>query len=550
MPDMKWNDESDFNPMRVRSAEILEKATDYFKNLRKESAEAVGDRNKIFNRNYDLYRKMSQRTKDAGSELHLSETFIQVETVLPRLLEAIIAFDPPFELVGDEDDRRIREANIGLTNDRWHKTDPEGWLGLAGKHYLMYGTCIVKMPYKLEFREKIVRSVEKDGEENVKVVAKKSIVSIKNKPEAEVVMPHDFYPVGIGSKIEELDGLFQRSQVNYKDLLLGEIRTVEVNGYPVDLGSYVSVDRILTGISPLKYASAPQKNLNVTGGDEDQLRRDQLEKKASGVEDNVFLQDLLKVDAWEYHGLVPKYLFTGTDPADTTNPDRHVMVEGIAVIAKAKIKEGEDAEEDGWVVIRLEENPYWTKKRPFFVAQLFPVDHSIYGIGLPETLADTNDAMDEILAAIMENTQFLLNQPTIEDRLAGIDDKAIIKPHARIKADDISGIRPLYGNFPNFINDGYKVLAFLRDTGERTTGATPTLQGSGIPGTTTATEADQVYRESNFRLRSIIRVFEHCIVREILKRIIEYNYQFLTKKERDLLISQHRREYEESIEIE
>jgi antitoxin component of RelBE/YafQ-DinJ toxin-antitoxin module len=541
MPEYIWVDESEFEPIVVTEVSKLQKATDYFKKLKLAAIKDAGDRNSIFTRNYKLYRKMSERVKSGdpetstSREMHLTEVFIQVETILPRLIEALISFDPPFELIGnDEDDRRIVELNQALAHDRWVKLDPEEMLNRAGRDYLVYGSAIVKCPYQIEFGERVVREGEVDKKTGrPKIVVRKRIKTLSSRPIAEVVAPYDFYPIGKGDSIDDLDGMFHRSLTNYVSLKSKEYRKIKRGDREIQFGTYVEVDRIFSTLDAASTVlNRPQKDLHVDKGDHASIERDNMERNLKNTTATTYLQDLIKLDSWEYHGLIPKYLLTGSDPNDLKNSERFEMVEGIAELVSIKDENSKSAENDNSILIRLEENPYWSKQRIFVAVPLNPIDRTINGIGVPEMAADPSDALDMMLDAVMENTDILLHQPTIEDRNAGIDKNSVIKPRARIKADDISAIRGLFSNIPNFINDGYKMIAFLREQIERTVGAGPQLQGSGIPGTTTATEADQVFKESNLRLRSIIRMFEKRIVRDIVKKIVNYNYQFVTKKER------------------
>lgn len=536
MPEYLWVDESEFKPIAVTDVSILKKATEYFKKLKESAIKDAGQRNDIFNKNYNLYRRMSERVESESSrEMHLTEVFIQIETILPRLIEALVAFDPPFELIGnDEDDRRIVELNQGLAHDRWTKLDPEEMLNKAGRDYLVYGSAIIKCPYLIEFGERIVREGEVDKKTGrPKIVTRKRLKTLSSRPHAEVVSPYDFYPIGKGDSIDALDGMFHRSMVNYIDLKQREYRKVKRAGEELEFGTYVDVDRIFTLLHPASNVStSPQRDLHVDKSNNASIDRDLAEKNFKKIEATTYLQNLLKIDAWEYHGLIPKYLLTGSDYTDLSNPERFEMVEGMALLASVKDENSKSSEQDEAVLLRLEENPYWSKQRIFVAVPLNPIDRTINGIGIPEMASDPSDALDMVLDSILENTDLLLHQPTIEDRNSGIDKNAVIKPHARIKADDISAIRGLFSNIPNFINDGYKMIAFLREQIERTVGGSPSLQGVGIPGTTTATEADNVFKESNLRLRSIIRQFEKRIVRDLVKKIVNYNYQFLTKTER------------------
>lgn len=539
MPEYIWDDQTE-KPIVVTDVEKLKKATEYFKQLKLAAIKDAGDRNEIFNRNYNLYRRMSEKVKSgqpstSDKEMHLTEIFIQIETILPRLSEALLAFDPPFELVGnDEDDQKIVEMNQGLAHDRWNKLDPEEILTKAGRDYLVYGCAIIKCPYQIEFGERVVREGEVDKKTGQpKIVVRKRIKTISSKPVAEVVSPYDFYPIGKGDCIDDLDGMYHRSLANYVDFKKKEYRKIKRGNNELEFGTYVGVDRVLTllgGSNTVAYK--PQQDLHVDKSDSASNNRDQMEKNFKGVTATTYLQNLLKLDAWEYHGLAPKYLLEGKDPNTLSDSEKFQMVEVIALLASVKDENSKDPKDDDCVLLRLEENPYWAKDRVFVSVPLNPIDRTIHGIGIPEMAADPSDALDMILDAILENTDLLLHQPTIEDRNAGIDRNAVIKPRARIKADDITAIRGLFSNVPNFINDGYALASFLRQQIERTSGGGPQLQGAGIPGTTTATEADQVYRESNMRLRAIIRMFEKRIVRDMVRKIINYNYQFLTKTER------------------
>jgi hypothetical protein len=68
-----------------------------------------------------------------------------------------------------------------------------------------------------------------------------------------------------------------------------------------------------------------------------------------------------------------------------------------------------------WNVVRIQENPYWHKQKPFFVPRLLRVIDEFYGRGIMDTIDRVQYMINDMVNQTMDSVQYELNPITIVD---------------------------------------------------------------------------------------------------------------------------------------
>lgn len=449
----------------------------------------------------NIYRLIDkQKPTDGGCNIVDPEPQIEVEVLKANYVEAFFGQDPNFEYAGTEDaDDKQAEIMSAYRAESLRRIQLRAKFERSIHQLLVYGTCVVKTPYKLKttkkkFREKVnVKDelgnivLDAKGKPKFKVVTTEVTVPKFADTDWEYVSLYDFFPVGRGTDIQDIEGLIHRIPICWDDLKTKERTTKSTEGGDLVSGIYYNLDA--------------------------------LEKFNDGR-------------LVEYWGRIPKWVLTGEEA------DRYSFFEGLISCVLDLDESGKIAMQDSHsqrtgeinspvlmkqnspsACVRFQENPYWHGERPFLLCPYIPVDDELYGIGLIEPITEKWNELNTTIRQVVDNKTLQLLNPTIEDVHANVQRDIKLIKFPRIKADDVNAVIPLPIN--DFSNNGYKVISSIKDDMRKSSGALDTIQGVPInQDRTSATEFQGVAQQAGVRLKNRIRLIE-----EMYKKFLDRSYQ-------------------------
>lgn len=450
------------------------------------------------------YQNIRERKPgDGAANIVDPEPFVIVDTLNSNVVEAFFSQDPPFSYEGMESkDDKQAELMTHYRADHLRRIGIRDKFQRSTQQLITYGTCVVKTPWRKEVTWKVIREKVTEvnpftGQPEEKTVTRKIPFPKFDDTDWEFVPLWDFYPVGRASTIEGLDGCIHRVTKSFDDLKANERKVEIVDGIPTLKGIYYNLDSLKPMTSP-------------------------------------------KVQVYEYHGKIPRYVVTGNED------DKYTCFEGVITAAigeedwaqelfdqQRAIKTGAivwqiDQEEQKFyssAAIRCQENPYWSGDRPFLVCQWTPLDDEFYGIGVIQPIKELWDELNDTRNQLVDNKTLMLRMPMLEDVHANLQRNVhLTAPHARIKCDDINGVKPL--PIQNFQAEGWRNVAAIKDDMRRASAAVDSMQGVPLSENTSATEFSAIQQQAGVRLKSHIKTIDEKLFKPFLERSYQYDMQF------------------------
>lgn len=452
------------------------------------------------------YRLIDEQKPDEGASVVDPEPQIEVDTLTANYTEAFLAQDPPFKFQGmEESDDEQAEIMTSYVADGLRRIQIRESFERTLRQGLVYGTMIVKTPYK---KTSIKRKVKKriaagiDSLGGTKYETKVVDIAFPRMDDTdwEYVSIYDFYPIGRGKSIEQLDGVIQFYERSYDELLVLKQRA-EKNGELEKLtGIYYNLENII----PID----PNKKLSIC----------------------------------EYWGKIPKSIVTGNDD------DMYECFEGVITCVLSRSDMGklmlrnDNSKRTGEMTnyeepvqaeftegaIRFQDNPYWDGERPYLSCPYTPIDDEFYGIGIIEGIIEKWWELNTTIRQILDNKTLQLLNPTIEDVNANVQRNIKLVKNPRIKADDINGVRTW--PIADFSANGYNAVASLKDEMRRASGAVESVQGVAMSKDTSATEFAGVAQQAGIRIKNKIKLIDERLFKPFLERSYKYAQQFATEE--------------------
>ena len=446
-----------------------------------------------------VYQNLRDRkVTDGAANITDPEPFVIVNTLVSNIVEAFFSQEPPFKYVGAEkNDDEQAEIMTAYRAEHIRRIGLREKFQRSIQQLITFGTTVVKTPWRKEVTYKTIKQRIKvtdpmTGFESYQTVSANVPFPKYDETDWEFVSLFDFYPIGNGSNIDDLDGCIHKIQKTYDELKANERKEQDVDGVQVVEGVYYNLD----ALHPL---SSP------------------------------------KVDILEYSGRIPYWIVTGEDK------DRYVTFEGIITVcvsnlnvwkkdqlqSQREIKGGglssqksQENKGNRTAVIRCQENALWSSERPYMVCQWETIDNDFYGIGAIQPIKELWDELNDTRNQLIDNKTLMLRMPMLEDVHANLQRNVhLTGPNARIKCDDINGVKPL--PIQNFQAEGWRNVAAIKDDMRRATAAVESLQGVPLSGTTSATEFSAVQQQAGVRLKNKIKLIDE----KLFKKFLEVSYQ-------------------------
>ena len=425
-----------------------------------------------------------------------------MDTLTANFTEAFLSQDPPFKFQGMDGDRNDEEQASIMTSyvaDGLRRIQLRDKFERTVRHGLIYGTMFVKTPYRKEFslrkiKERVMDSINDDGTVNYKLKVVEKKFPKMDDTDWQPVSIFDFYIVGRGKNIQEVDGLIEFFERSYDELLANKQTQDDdtLNGIYYNLENIIPLSNTKK-LSICEYWGKIPLSI-VTGNDEDKFKC--------------------------FEGLI-------TCSIDKTSFGKRMLRQNNSSrTGELPTKEEPISLQEG--AIRFQENPFWDGERPYLSSPYTPIDDEIYGIGIIEPMIEKWYELNTTIRQILDNKTLQLLNPTIEDINANVQRNIKLTKNPRIKADDINGIK----TFPiaDFSANGYNAVAALKDEMRRGSGAVESVQGVAMNKDTSATEFAGVAQQAGVRIKNKIKLIDENLFKPFLDRCYKYAQQFSTEE--------------------
>lgn len=428
---------------------------------------------------YTLRGKTFSRSNTARDPVHVPELYKLEETLIPRLEEAIFQYDDWFMPIGKTQKDKAQERVIQqfIEYQLYHARFPE-MIQPFFRLLLRYGIAPLKIWWSLRQRDVIEREVKseyKDGKVTYKVVRREKKKVYYNGPKIRLIDPFDFYVELDATNTHDALFIGDRSWMTYDEIAeLGEE------------GIFHDTDR-LAKIEPSFDPVARWK------------------KASRGIEQEMQLQGRVegapkKFEIREFWGLFDAFGTGRTREFVITLADnRHVL--------------------------RVQENPFDDKHRPYAVARAAREPFRFFNVGPMDHGVQLQFQFDENRNLGLDSHRLTVCPIVMVDEQSDIPDSLLgVMPGSvfRVKSP------PTWIKSPSTIGDMINLETVLRRDMEEVMGAPRIMQGT--EGGNTATEIERKIQEGNQRTRGLVRSSTFAL-QEMLRQMHALNQQYVTTVE-------------------
>ena len=409
------------------------------------------------------------------ANLKLPYAFTVIETFTPQIVEAFFGDKPYIQTqgVGVEDDYDA-EAITQHTSYQLDRNKMLSKFAVFVKNYLVYGSAIVKNIWSTKNKG---GRVIFDGVDTVNVPLE------------------DFFPDWSSNQpgnIQDMRGCVHRVYRTLSEIKSKRKRVV--NGRKV--GIYSNVDKLEQSLD-IKGDNA-WVNMSRPADDPLSLAKERAYGQEAGVKTND------KIEIWEYWGE-----FDLSDDGEKT--------ECLITIA------------NGDIILRVDENPYSYKHKPFSMSVDYPVEGELYGIGEILPILSLIKEGTALRNARLDQTNQSVNRMWLVDRNSGINVRNLInRPGGVVLANDINGIKAL--------DPAESSPAATRETSQidydiqnatANTNASQSVSNVGRAFGRTKAGIDFMQNTTSSRMVLKIRLIEEMLIKDLGWQYMLLNKQFL-----------------------
>ena len=443
----------------------------------------------IARKSRELYENWSPagRSIVQRANLKLPFGFTIIETQVPQIVDAFFRGGSVIQFKGEGyEDAQWEDP---MTDFHHHQFEEMGFQSKTAnfiKAMLLDGTAIAKVPYRYKELETLRRVTQMDPITGMPISIKQPAVEVLfDGPDLEIVPIYDFFPdwtVKRPGDVVAMRGCVHRT---YKTLT-----ALRQNN------NYKNVDEIEVSLQSKGNAAWAKPYYS----DEYKSQFDKLNDNVEGIKDEG------EVEVWEYWGLF--------DPKKNGE-----FKEYLIVIA------------NGDVVLRMEENFYDYKFKPFVACPNYSRETEFYGI--PELLAVRSliKEANTLRNARLDNINLSVNPMWIADRAAGINTKSLFsRPNGVIWTNDINGIKPLPPLDPSI--GSREEMAFIQGDIQNATAlvnAAPIASNLGKQFGRSATGVNFIQSFASSRISLKARTLSEMYFKRVAQIMLMTNRQFVTE---------------------
>lgn len=418
------------------------------------------------------------------SNISIPYTFVQVETILPRLVETMFATRPYVAVKGREpsDDDRAERMEVLLDWQMNERMDMRDIFHGGLKEVCIYGTCVGYVGWKWEEREVIkkqlvpVTDIDPETGQEVPIVDPETGEPIQ-----------DWQPV----KINEIE--YDDPEVRFIDLGLFY---VDPNAEDIDDARYCGHDEYKTKAELQKLADQGIYSIDWKKVPKDKSRNEARDYRMSQVglpttDDQVEESDedaLYRVTHyWE--------------------DDKHVVIINRSYVALKG------------------ENPFWHKRKPYRKGVYCAVPHEFYGMGIVEMVEDLQDELNTERNMRIDFRAFLLRRMFKVRRGANVNKKQLKwRQGGIIEVDEIDDVQEF--GVSDVHSSTFQQEGMIKQDMQDTTGAHDVVMGTSNPNET-ATGTMTRDNNASMRFKLTINSLEKKLLVGIARQMMQLNQQFI-----------------------
>lgn len=188
------------------------------------------------------------------------------------------------------------------------------------------------------------------------------------------------------------------------------------------------------------------------------------------------------------------------------------------------------------VILKEEDNPF-DGLLPFLMARYIPVQHELYGIGIPEVSEDLQTELNTVRNQRMDNVNLIINRMFIANKYADINlDQLVSYPGNVILTNDINAIRAL--DTRDVTKSAYMEEDIIKQDIDNATGNYSYNRGAPPERRETATGIIRLQQASDVRFDTVVKMLEFTVIRHIAKMFLWLDYQFLPKEELEKILGE------------
>ena len=414
---------------------------------------------------YQLYRSYLTTHRETGSNLFIPYTFHIIETVTPKIVNAMFYTRPYVQTVPLGVDDSVREEKSKKMNKLLDYQFMQKMAIVPKctdtiKTALMYGTAITKQTWDYEKKEVIKRQPSTILGIELPILKEVLVEEIvKDQPKMTLIPILDFFFDPSGTTIEDCRYCIHRYSEDIDELK----RQAAKSG-----GAYKNLDKLEEDSSGGAGESDFLSSIGVGGG----TNRSK------------------EVEILEYW----------TD-------------DWVVKVANQS------------VVIMSTENPYYHKKKPFAKWVDTPVPNEFYGIGEIEPIVHLQHELNTTRNQRIDNASFALNRMWKKMRGANIDPNQLVsRPNGVIEVDDMTDLEELE---VHQVTVGYEEEQIIKNDIDRTTGVYDSARGSNPARRETATTMSILSNASSERFQIKVLLLSEGGFKDAVRQIIQLNQQYI-----------------------
>ena len=176
-------------------------------------------------------------------------------------------------------------------------------------------------------------------------------------------------------------------------------------------------------------------------------------------------------------------------------------------------------------VLKKEKNPFG-RLLPFIMARYIPIQHELYGVGIPEVSESLQEELNTVRNQRMDNVNLIINRMFVVNKYADVDfDSLVSFPGNVILSNDVEAIKPL--DTRDITKSAYEEEDIIKRDIDNATGEWEYSRGATPPRRETATGIVRLQQASNIRFDTIVKMLEFSVLRNIAKMFIWLDYQFM-----------------------
>lgn len=181
------------------------------------------------------------------------------------------------------------------------------------------------------------------------------------------------------------------------------------------------------------------------------------------------------------------------------------------------------------VILKEEDNPF-SGLLPFIMARYTPVQHELYGIGIPEIGEDLQEELNTVRNQRMDNVNLIINRMFLVNKYADVNlDSLVSYPGNVILTNDVAAVQPL--DTRDVTKSAYMEEEIIKGDIDMSTGEFAYAQGAPPERRETATGIVRLQQASTARFDTVVKMLEFTVIRHLAKMFLWLDYQFLPRED-------------------